>query len=542
MKQILFLACGLLAFEAQSQLVVQNGATLFVDAGATITVQGDLTSNANIGGTGKIVMKGSSLQTLNMNGFTIPNLDIDNAAHVTLGSAATVTGTLNFVTGKLQLGSNNFILGPSATIAGTPGTNKFAETNGTGEFRKEVTAAGTYVLPVGVGSEYNPVSYTLAGNTFSSAYVGARAVNAGHPNKHPRSSDFLNHYWSLSRSGITGGTVSAVGTYVDGTDVTGIEADMRSMTFSGGNWALGTGQDNTANTVSANMTGNSTDLYAMNRFVLVTPTVFFQGPFNSGTGLMNDRLRNQSGTYNPGNASGTNIIPSSDPYRQAPYSSFFTHVNNTVAESVVSAAVFNDLANPSENIVDWVFVELRTSTNATTAPVLQTRSALVRRDGRLVDIDGVSPVYFKNVDPASNYVVAIRHRNHLGISSNPSSGLSLSLSNTNFDFTNTSNTSNIFGTANTNYTQIASKNVLWAGNARNNSASNWSGLNNDKDYLYITILGSNSGASVGGYSAGDLNLNRTASWSGLGNDKDFLYITVLGSNSGGTKSQALPAN
>jgi hypothetical protein len=168
---------------------------------------------------------------------------------------------------------------------------------------------------------------------------------------------------------------------------------------------------------------------------------------------------------------------------------------------------------------------------------------LLRRNGTIVDIDGVSPVYFKNLDAGTNYVVTVKHRNHLGISSTPVTPISLGLSNTSFDFTNTANTG-IYGTANTNYTQINSKNVLWAGNGRNNSTSSWSGLNNDKDYLYITVLSSSSGTPLTGYSAGDFNLNRTTSWSGLNNDKDFLYITVLGSNSGvgGTKTQAIPNN
>lgn len=535
MKQILFLACGLLAFEAQSQLVVQNGATLFVDAGATITVQGDLTSNANIGGTGKIVMKGSSLQTLNMNGFTIPNLDIDNAAHVTLGSAATVTGTLNFVTGKLQLGSNNFILGPSATIAGTPGTNKFAETNGTGEFRKEVTAAGTYVLPVGVGSEYNPVSYTLAGNTFSSAYVGARAVNAGHPNKHPRSSDFLNHYWTLSRSGVTGGTVTAAGTYVEGTDVTGVEADMRSMTFSGGNWALGTGQDNTANTVSANMTGNSTDLYAMNRFVLVSPKVFLEGAFNTGTGLMNDLLRTNA-AYNPGVLPASNLLPTSDPYRTASYSANFTHTNNSVAETIASS-VLNDQNQSENNIVDWVFVELRSISSPTVAPVVQTRSVLVQRDGDLVDVDGISPVYFKNVD-AGSFAVSVRHRTHIGLSLNPATPLALSLANTSFNFI-TAASGSLFGTAVTNYQVINSNNMLFAGNANNNSNTRFNGANNDKDAI-LSGLSGNAGVTLTGYYPGDVNMNRALRFNGANNDKDYLLANPLSGNPAVTKFQSLP--
>lgn len=540
MKQLLTIGVTLLSLSGQAQLVIQNGATFFIDAGATVTVQGDVVASTNISGTGKLLMKGASLQNLNLNGFSVPNLEIDNAAHVALGGAARVEGVLSFTNGKLQLGNYNLTVANAGSFSGA-GVGKFVETNGTGELRKELAAAGTITLPLGTGSDYTPLQYQLTGGTYSSAFVGGRAVSGGHPAKHPRSTDYLNTYWALNRSGITGATVTAVGTYADPSDVTGVEADMRAMTYNGSTWSLGTAQDNAANSVSATMPTNTLDLYAMNRFLLVTPKVFLQGAFDAATGLMRDRLRNSTGTYNPGTLPASNLLPTTDPYRTAPYSSFFNHTNNTIAENI-SSSVLNDMANPDQNIVDWVFVELRNATGPTTAPILQTRSALLRRNGTIVDVDGVSPVYFKNLDPGSNYVVTVKHRNHLGISSTPVSPISLGLSNTEFDFTNAANTAAIYGVANTNYTQINSKNVMWAGNARNNNSSSWAGLNNDKDYLYINVLSSNSGAPITGYSIGDLNMNRTASWSGLNNDKDFLYISVLGSNSGsgGTKSQAIP--
>lgn len=542
MKQLITIGVTLLSLSAQAQLVVQNGATFFIDAGATVTVQGDVTASANISGTGKLLMKGTTLQNLNLNGFSVPNLEIDNASHVALGGAGRVEGVLTFTNGKLQLGANNLTVSSAGSFTGAA-AGKFVETNGTGELRKELTAAGSVTLPLGVGSDYTPLQYQLTGGTYTSAFVAGRAINGGHPAKHPRSTDFLNNYWSLNRSGVAGATVTAVGTYVDPSDVTGTEADLRSMTYNGSAWTLGTAQDNAANTVTAAVPTNTGDLYAMNRFVLVSPQVFLQGAYDAGTGLMRDRLRNSTGAYTPGSLGLNNLLPTSDPYRTAPYSGFFTHTNNTVAETIASS-VLNDNANPELNIVDWVFVELRSASNATTAPLVQTRSGLIRRNGTIVDVDGVSPIYFKNVDAGNNYVVAVKHRNHLGISSTPATPISLGLTNSNFDFTNTANTAAIYGVANTNYTQINSKNVLWAGNGRNNSTSSWSGLNNDKDYLYITVLSSSSGTPLTGYSAGDFNLNRTASWSGLNNDKDFLYISVLGSNSGagGTKTQAIPSN
>jgi hypothetical protein len=542
MKKLILPGILFTTLSAGAQLYIDN-ATFFIDNGAVVTVQGDVFSNVNIqaAGTGKLRMGGSANQNLNMNGNTVPNLQIDNsAASVVLTGAAKVSGMLEFTTGKMQLGNFDFTLASTGSHTGAA-AGKFAETNGTGTFKQELTLAGTKTVPVGNGATYTPLSYQSTGGVYNAgAFLGVRSVATAHPNKHPRSTDFLNSYWKLTNGNITGATMSAVGTYVDPTSVTGVEADLRAMNWDGANWALGTAQDVAANSVTAAITASGQDLYGMNKFILSSPKVFLQGAFNAGTGLMTDRLRNSTGAYTPGVLPGSIAMPTSDPYRVAPYNGFFTHVANTVTETI-STDVLKDLASPENQIVDWVFVELRNKVSNSQATVVQTRSALIQRDGDVVDIDGVSPIYFKNVDAGSNWVISVRHRNHLGISSNPTNALALGLATSPFDFTNTAN-ANIFGISGTNYTTGGAplKNLLWAGNGRNNTLANWSGLNNDKDYLYQTVLGSNSATSVAGYSAGDYNLNRTANWSGLNNDKDFLYQQVLSSNSAISRTQALP--
>ena len=536
MKQLITIGVALLSLSAQAQLVVQNGATFFIDAGATVTVQGDVTASANISGTGKLLMKGTTLQNLNLNGFSVPNLEIDNASHVALGGAGRVEGVLTFTNGKLQLGTNNLTVSSTGSFTGAA-AGKFVETNGTGELRKELTAAGTITLPLGVGSDYTPLQYQLTGGTYTSAYVAGRAVSGGHPAKHPRTSDFLNQYWSLNRSGITGATVTTVGTYVDPSDVTGTESDLRAMTYDGSNWALGSAQDNTGNTVTAPMSGNTGDLYAMNRFVLVSPKVFLQGAYNSTTGLMNDLLRNSTATYTPGVLPASNLIPTSDPYRTTPYNTGFTHVANSVSETI-NSSVLNDQANPENNIVDWVFVELRNITSPTQAPVVQTRSVLVQRDGDLVDVDGVSPVYFKNVD-AGSYAVSVRHRNHTGLSSNPATAITLNLANTNYDFT-TALSSGIYGTANTNYAVLSGKNLLYGGNANGNLNVRYNGAINDKDAILTGLSGNAATSQANVYNIGDVNMNRILRYNGANNDKDFILANPLSGSAAITKLQSLP--
>ena len=73
--------------------------------------------------------------------------------------------------------------------------------------------------------------------------------------------------------------------------------------------------------------------------------------------------------------------------------------------------------NLPSDIVDWVLVELRTGTAANTT--VGRRAALLKSDGSIVDLDGLSQVKFKGIVPGSYYIV-IKHRNHLPImSANP---------------------------------------------------------------------------------------------------------------------------
>ncbi|MBK7631113.1 MAG: hypothetical protein IPJ23_10530 [Ignavibacteriales bacterium] len=73
--------------------------------------------------------------------------------------------------------------------------------------------------------------------------------------------------------------------------------------------------------------------------------------------------------------------------------------------------------NLPSDVVDWVLLELRTGTAASTT--VSKRAALLKSNGTIVDIDGTSQVKFKAVVPG-NYYIVVRHRNHLPImSANP---------------------------------------------------------------------------------------------------------------------------
>lgn len=542
-KKLLYaLAFSLLmvmSLDSFAQLNINN-AVITIESGAVVTVQGNLSSNTNINGAGKILMKGAAGQTMNMNGFTIPNLEIDNTNNVSVISDVKVGSTLAFTNGKFQLGSNNMILAAGTTSTGM-GANKFIETNGTGYARRTLTAdVSNSVMPVGVGSDYTPVSLTNTGSTYSNASIGVQAKGVADPNKHPRSESYLTVYWPISKTGITAGATNAVGTYVDPTRVTGTEANLVGMFWDGTNWSnAGSNQNAAANTAGATVTTASGDLYAMNTFVLVSPKVFLQGAYNTATLRMNDKLRN-SGTYTPGVLPASNLLPTTDPYRVAPYN--YAETNNAVAENVISTAFANpfiDQANADNNIVDWVFLELRSATTPGNT-ILQTRSALLQRDGDIVDIDGVSPVYFKNVSAGASYTLAIRHRNHLAMSTNPATFTKvLNLAASSLDFS-TLAAANLMGTANTNYFNDGAVSMLYAGNTNNNTNIRWAAPSSDKDYILSTVLGNATTVLSNVYSQGDVDLNRGVRWAAPNSDKDFILAKPLSNNAANVKTQVLP--
>ncbi len=120
---------------------------------------------------------------------------------------------------------------------------------------------------------------------------------------------------------------------------------------------------------------------------------FLQGAYLPDNQVMTNHLR-QNGS-----------IPLIEPYGELG----FSHVGGGGGETTTMAALD---VNGINAIVDWVFIELRSSNNPNT--VIQTQSALIQRDGDIVSVDGVSPLTFPELTQNSVYI-AIRHRNHFGV-------------------------------------------------------------------------------------------------------------------------------
>jgi len=124
-------------------------------------------------------------------------------------------------------------------------------------------------------------------------------------------------------------------------------------------------------------------------------------------GILVDLKVNLEGPYN-GVEMESNInemLPLSQPFNSAPW-------NYAGSETV------NGI--PNNNVVDWILIELRDATNATSANAstsIATQAGFILENGNIVWLDGVSPLYF-NVDVTNNLYGVIRHRNHIGIMNN----------------------------------------------------------------------------------------------------------------------------
>ena len=119
-------------------------------------------------------------------------------------------------------------------------------------------------------------------------------------------------------------------------------------------------------------------------------TVNLQGPYNGMLMKMDDGIRS------------TGFIPGKEPYTRL---GFYVSENG---QGCLEAGVLTDQLLTDDDIVDWVYVGIRSSIGA----FLTSRAGLLKRDGSIVNPDG-TPFTLKVEQ--GDYQVRIAHRNHLSI-------------------------------------------------------------------------------------------------------------------------------
>jgi hypothetical protein len=214
--------------------------------------------------------------------------------------------------------------------------------------------------------------------------------------------------------------------------------------------------------------------------ITVNAKVFLQGPYNP-TSMQNELRTN-------------NYIPLEQPYGECPWL-----YNGNECVTQVPA-----------NVVDWILVELRTDTAASTT--VEIRAGFIKTDGTIVDLDGSSFLSFDS--PPADYYIVLCHRNHLAVMSKSKITLCRSTP-ASWDFTTGMDQaygsnpmveleSGVFG--------------MYAGDADANGQVQ----NNDKN---IFFWGSQTGQS--GYLSADFNLNGEVQ----NNDKNIFCRPNLGHGS-----------
>ncbi|MDY0342347.1 MAG: hypothetical protein RBR28_02170 [Lentimicrobium sp.] len=281
-------------------ILIKSGATLN-NSGTVIARKNVVNQNvaANSLGSGTLQMSGTVQQTISGSNI-IQNLVINNAAGIVNGGQTRVDGVLTMTNGRITLGSNHLTLGAAASIAGVPSASAMVVATGSGELRKSFSSAGSFTFIVGDNTgtaEYTPVTLTFSGGTYGgSNYAGVNLINSAYPGA---SGSYINRYWMVTQSGISGFTCNATFQYTVA-DVTGVESSILCVrvlpeppvTYS------------PANTVLHQLTANA--LTAFGTFTGRMPftdktlnlTLFLEGLYNGGSTMR--KAQNAGGPQFPG--------------------------------------------------------------------------------------------------------------------------------------------------------------------------------------------------------------------------------------------------
>jgi len=265
-----------------------------------------------------------------------------------------------------------------------------------------------------------------------------------------------------------------------------------------------------------------TEPKSSNRIAL-RASVFLQGAMEENSTKMQDNLREFG------------FIPLTEPYTDLlPYPDSepcFEH-KGSGGKEITTLEVLEKIGDDA--IVDWVFLELHDAKEPTN--VVATRSALLQRDGDIVDVDGTSPVVFQMKD--GSYFLAVRHRNHLGAMT--ATPLDFSDNQiTSFDFTDVEQP--IYKLKESNLAsdfpmkKMNGVNCLWGGNSNADRKIIFQGPDLDQDKLFYDIFTNNTNISannglpnlnyiINDYCLGDNNMDGFLKYQGQNNDIDNLQF------------------
>ena len=235
--------------------------------------------------------------------------------------------------------------------------------------------------------------------------------------------------------------------------------------------------------------------------------VFLEGPYQAGE--MSDDLRVQQ------------LIP-----RDEPYQAIFGHSGSGGGEQVNASTLTE---NSSHSAIDWVMVELRDQLDS--AVVIETMSAVLLHDGTVIDPQG-GPLFVP--DTTRSYFLSLRHRNHLGMML--ANSLDFDGDTVRVDFTDPA--VQLWGT--NAMKEVNGVNVMWMGDANGFGEIAYSGSNNDRDAVLLSIGGSVPTNTTTGYLRTDLNMDGIVKYLGSENDRDPILVNIGGSIPTNVLEEQLP--
>ena len=255
------------------------------DNGNTINIAGNVYNSGIHSGTGKIVLNGTALQTIDGNG-TYGNIDLLNTnadpAPVSLLAAMTINGVLNLANDKLfNIGTYNLKLNASASVqnAGSARYLKSAGNSGDGGVTKVYSSSSSsFNFPLGV-AYYTPGSIAVNGTPAGYGSVTVVPVNYEHPNV-TTTGRSLDYFWRTKSSGfdLTGGSVTHGYSYNNADVVTG--ADITEDEYVAAKFDLGTSTWTKGISADVDETGNIVGEPGSGSFL--ENVSFIDGDFTSG--------------------------------------------------------------------------------------------------------------------------------------------------------------------------------------------------------------------------------------------------------------------
>jgi hypothetical protein len=158
---------------------------------------------------------------------TVGNLQVEEGAtlNIASGRTLTVSGNIN-VLGTIS-GDGELILekceGPAVYVDDSTGKS-------TALFRRCISGTESFVFPVGTSNGYSPVTIS---NASSSGTISVRAVASAYSSATGLPDNRISRYWSVSNQGVSAANVSF--SYLAGDVTAGNEAGYKLFRISGGN-------------------------------------------------------------------------------------------------------------------------------------------------------------------------------------------------------------------------------------------------------------------------------------------------------------------